>query len=70
LKLLGASKRKPFFRFHNQEIATLYDPPTSWIASETCSENMMCSWSLRFWVMLCLGAKIICFLFCKISHFS
>jgi hypothetical protein len=29
LKLLGASKRKPFFRFHNQEIATLYDPPTS-----------------------------------------
>jgi hypothetical protein len=27
LKLLGASKRKPFFRFHNQEIATVYDPP-------------------------------------------
>jgi hypothetical protein len=27
LKLLGASKRKPFFRFHNQEIATVYDSP-------------------------------------------
>ncbi|PNF39995.1 hypothetical protein B7P43_G15587, partial [Cryptotermes secundus] len=27
LKLLGASKRKPFFRFHNQETATVYDPP-------------------------------------------
>jgi hypothetical protein len=27
MKLFGASKRKPFFRFHNQEIATIYDPP-------------------------------------------
>jgi hypothetical protein len=27
LKLLGATKRKPFFRFHKQEIATVYDPP-------------------------------------------
>ncbi|XP_023721687.1 uncharacterized protein LOC111872233 [Cryptotermes secundus] len=26
LKLLGATKRKPLFRFHNQEIATVYDP--------------------------------------------
>jgi hypothetical protein len=26
LKLLGASKRKPFFRFHNQETATAYGP--------------------------------------------
>jgi hypothetical protein len=24
---LGASKRKPFFRFHNQKTATVYDPP-------------------------------------------
>jgi hypothetical protein len=24
---LGASKRKPFFRFHNQEIAIVHDPP-------------------------------------------
>jgi hypothetical protein len=27
LKLLGATKRKQFFRFHNQYIATIYDPP-------------------------------------------
>jgi hypothetical protein len=27
LKLLGATKRKPLFRFHNQDIATVYDPP-------------------------------------------
>jgi hypothetical protein len=27
LKLLGASKRKPLFRFHDQDIATVYDPP-------------------------------------------
>jgi hypothetical protein len=27
LKLLGAMKRKPFFRFHSQEIVTMYDPP-------------------------------------------
>jgi hypothetical protein len=27
LKLLGATKRKPLFRFHNQETATVYDPP-------------------------------------------
>jgi hypothetical protein len=26
LKLLGATKRKPFFGFHNHEIATVYDP--------------------------------------------
>jgi hypothetical protein len=26
LKLLGATKRKPFFRFHNQETATGYNP--------------------------------------------
>ncbi|PNF15446.1 hypothetical protein B7P43_G18115, partial [Cryptotermes secundus] len=26
LKLLGASRRKPLFRFHSQEIATVYDP--------------------------------------------
>jgi hypothetical protein len=29
LNLLGASKRKPFFRFHNQETETVYDPPTT-----------------------------------------
>jgi hypothetical protein len=27
LKLLSASKRRPLFRFHNQGIATVYDPP-------------------------------------------
>jgi hypothetical protein len=27
LKLLGATKRKPLFRFHNQEIATVYNLP-------------------------------------------
>jgi hypothetical protein len=27
LQLFLATKRKPFFRFHNQEIATVYDPP-------------------------------------------
>ena len=27
LKLLGATKRKPFFKFQNQEIVTVYDPP-------------------------------------------
>jgi hypothetical protein len=27
LKLVGATKRKPLFRFHNQDIATVYDPP-------------------------------------------
>jgi hypothetical protein len=27
LKLLVASKMKPLFRFHNQEIATIYDSP-------------------------------------------
>jgi hypothetical protein len=27
LKLFGATKRKPFFRFHNREIAAVYDPP-------------------------------------------
>jgi hypothetical protein len=25
-KLLGTSKRKPLFRFHDQDIATVYDP--------------------------------------------
>jgi hypothetical protein len=27
LKLLGATKRKPSFRFHKQEMSTVYDPP-------------------------------------------
>jgi hypothetical protein len=27
LKLLGVTKRKPFFIFHNQEIAIVHDPP-------------------------------------------
>jgi len=27
LKLLGATKRKPFFQLQNQSTATIYDPP-------------------------------------------
>jgi hypothetical protein len=27
LKLLGVSENKPFFRFRNQEIAAIFDPP-------------------------------------------
>ena len=27
LKLLGATRRKPFFQFQNQAIATISDPP-------------------------------------------
>ena len=27
LKLLGATRRKPFFKFQNREIVTVYDPP-------------------------------------------
>jgi hypothetical protein len=26
LKLLGVSKMEPFFKFHNKEIVTVYDP--------------------------------------------
>jgi hypothetical protein len=35
LKLLSASKRKPLFRFHSQETATVYDPP-----------HLKCTWNL------------------------
>ena len=27
LQMLGATRRKPFFEFQNQEIVTVYDPP-------------------------------------------
>jgi hypothetical protein len=36
LKLLGATERKPSFKFHNQEIATVYDPP----------HLLTCTWNL------------------------
>jgi hypothetical protein len=36
LKLLGASKRKRLFRFHSQEIATVYDSP----------HLLKCTWNL------------------------
>jgi hypothetical protein len=29
LELLGVTKMKPFFRFHNQESASVYGPPPS-----------------------------------------
>jgi hypothetical protein len=37
LKLMGATKRNPSFKFHNQEIATVYDLPISSSAPGTCS---------------------------------
>jgi hypothetical protein len=40
LNLLGASKRKPFFRFHNQETETVYDPPTTWSVPRTSFWNL------------------------------
>jgi hypothetical protein len=36
LKLLGATEQKPFFMFHNQEIAKVYDPP----------HLLKCTWNL------------------------
>jgi hypothetical protein len=44
LKLLGATKRKPFFRFHKQEIATVYDPPHLL----KCTRNLLLKYDVQF----------------------
>jgi hypothetical protein len=36
LKLLGATKKKPFFRLYNQETATVYESPLL----------LVCTWNL------------------------
>jgi hypothetical protein len=43
LKPLGATKRKPFFRFHNQEIATVYDP----LHLLKCTQNLFLKYDLQ-----------------------
>jgi hypothetical protein len=52
LKLFGVSKRKPSFRFHNQETVTVI-LPISWSALGISFWSMKCSWSLRFWATCC-----------------
>jgi hypothetical protein len=53
LKLLGATKRKPFFQFQNQAITTICDP-THVNAPVTCFYNSMCSLSLSMRTAICL----------------
>jgi hypothetical protein len=44
LKLLGATKRKPSFKFHNQEIATVYDLPHL----QKCTQNLFLKYDVQF----------------------
>jgi hypothetical protein len=43
LKQLGATKRKPSFMFHNQEIATVYDPPRLL----KCTQNLFLKYDVQ-----------------------
>jgi hypothetical protein len=43
LKLLYATKRKPFFRFDNQEIAIVYDPPHP----QRCTLNLILKYDVQ-----------------------
>jgi hypothetical protein len=44
LKLLGATRRKPFFMFQNQAIATIYDPPHLL----KCTHNLFLKYDVQF----------------------
>jgi len=43
LQKLGATRRKPFFEFQNQEIVTVYDPPHL-----KCTRNLFRKYDLQF----------------------
>jgi hypothetical protein len=44
LKLLGATRRKPSFKFQNQAIATIYDPPHL----VKCTHNLFLKYDVQF----------------------
>ena len=44
LQLLGATKRKPFFKFQNREIVTVYDPPHLL----KCTRNLFFKYDVQF----------------------
>ena len=44
LKLLGATRRKPFFKFHDREIVAMYDPPHLL----KCTQNLFFKYDVRF----------------------
>jgi hypothetical protein len=44
LRLLGATRRKPFFTFQNQEIVTMYDPPHLL----KCTRNLFLKYDVQF----------------------
>ena len=44
LKLLGATRRKPFFKFQDREIVTVYDPPHLL----KCTRNLFLKYDVQF----------------------
>ena len=44
LRLLGATRRKPFFKFQNRETETVYDPPRLL----KCTRNLFLKYDVQF----------------------
>jgi hypothetical protein len=44
LQMMGATRRKPFFEFQNQEIVTVYDPPHLL----KCTRNLFRKYDVQF----------------------